>query len=81
VPLGYCSFQKTGDCWALIDDSGKTIAHVHGLRHLKLFRFAWDTRETLKAVEKLCASDPANPTVAKIKLKLAELTLKQEKAP
>lgn len=79
--MGYCSFQKTGSCYALIDDAGKTIAHVHGLRHLKLFRFAWDTQETLKAVEELCAQDPDNPIIARIREKISQLNHMKENEP
>lgn len=71
--MGYCSFQKTAGCYALVDDAGKTIAHVHGRRHLKLFRFAWDAQETLKAVEALCSQDPDNPVVRQVAAKISEL--------
>ena len=71
--LGYGSFQKTGSCYVLVDDSGRTVAHVRGLRHLKLFRFAWDYQEAIKAIEAVCAEAPDHETVRKIKAILTKV--------
>jgi hypothetical protein len=73
VRLGYCRFQKSGAVYILTDDAKQTIAHVTGFRHVRLFQFAWETEQTLRAVEELCVQEPEGALSRKILKKLDDL--------